>query len=30
MLSILGSFFMLEQVINACEGGKIIDVAISM
>lgn len=28
MLSILGSFFMLNQVINDCQGGKIKDVAI--
>lgn len=28
MLSKLGSFFMLNEVINDCQGGKIIDVAI--
>lgn len=28
MLSISGSFFMLNQVINDCQGGKIKDVAI--
>jgi len=27
-LSKLGSFFMLNEVINDCQGGKIIDVAI--
>lgn len=29
-LSILGSFFILNKVINGCQGGKIIDVAISI